>query len=329
MTHHLLQIALPVVLLASVAAPLATPLAAQARPNTQDAQTLLQTRPDLVAQLQQRIGTSGLTPEQVRARLKAEGYPETLLDGYLKGGIATPRDSLPGDDVLNAVRALGIADASDVEGLRQAINQNQRQQRTTRDAPKAQTGEQIFGLDVFRSVTSEFLPNIDGPVDAGYKIGPGDRLVLILTGDVELAHTLDVTREGAIVIPQVGQLSVASLTLGQLESLLYARLGKVYSGVKRGPDATTRFSISVARLRSNQVFVVGEAERPGSFRISSAGTALTALYSAGGPTDRGSLRAVSIRRGSKTIATRHDCTRSSRGSARTRFSTLRRTSTCH
>lgn len=311
MTHRLLRFALPVVLLAVVAAP----LAAQARPTAQDAQLLLQTRPDLVAQLQQRIGASGLTPEQVRARLKAEGYPETLLDGYLKGGTATGRDSLPGDDVLGAMRALGITDSRDVEGLREAINTYKRQQPhdpvTGLPVPASrQSGadttplnERIFGLDVFRSVTSEFLPNVDGPVDASYKIGPGDRLVLILTGDVELAHTLDVTREGSILIPQVGQLSVANLTLGQLESLLYARLGKVYSGVRRGGDATTRFSISVAKLRSNQVFVVGEAERPGSFRVSSAGTALSALYAAGGPTDRGSLRAIAIRRGGKTVAT--------------------------
>jgi polysaccharide export outer membrane protein len=325
MTYRLLRIALPALIVAQFAAPLTSPLAAQVRPTAQDAQTLLQTRPDLVAQLQQRIGASGLTPEQVRARLKAEGYPETLLDGYLKGGNATTRDSLPGDEVLNAVRALGITDSTDVEGLREAINKYQRAQRSMTgsagirsydpvtglpiaanrraDSLKTPLSERIFGLDVFRSVTSEFLPNVDGPVDAGYKIGPGDRLVLILTGDVELAHTLDVTREGSIVIPQVGQLSVANLTLGQLESLLYTRLGKVYSGVKRGADATTRFSISVAKLRSNQVFVVGEAERPGSFRISSAGTALSALYAAGGPTDRGSLRAISIRRGGKTIAT--------------------------
>ena len=43
---------------------------------------------------------------------------------------------------------------------------------------------------MFREATSLFLPNLDGPVDAGYRLGPGDHLVLILTGDVELAHSL-------------------------------------------------------------------------------------------------------------------------------------------
>src|SRR5919199_877378 len=56
------------------------------RPTAEQAQELLRTRPDLVQQLQQRLGASGLTPDQVRARLRAEGYPETLLDAYLPGG---------------------------------------------------------------------------------------------------------------------------------------------------------------------------------------------------------------------------------------------------
>jgi polysaccharide export outer membrane protein len=165
------------------------------------------------------------------------------------------------------------------------------------------SGYNIFGLEAFRSSTSRFEANLAGPVDANYKLGAGDQLVLILTGDVEAAHTLSVTREGFVVIPQVGQLHVANLTLGQLEDLLFSRLGRVYSGVRRGPGATTRFSISVAKLRSNQVWVIGEVERTGSQMISSAGTAMTALYAAGGPTANGSVRNIEIKRGGQTVST--------------------------
>jgi hypothetical protein len=96
---------------------------------------------------------------------------------------------------------------------------------------------ELFGISLFRNATSEFIPVMDGPVDPQYRLGPGDELVLILTGEVELAHTLPITREGFIVIPQVGQLSVANLTMAQLEDLLYARLSRSYSGVQRGADA--------------------------------------------------------------------------------------------
>jgi polysaccharide export outer membrane protein len=293
----------------------ARPVFAQ-RPTPAQAEELLRTRPDLVAQLRQRLAGSGLTPDQVRARLRAEGYPEDMLDPYLadaRGDTAVA----PSDSALVAARALGITDSTDlalapsrtrpvpIPAPLDTAALRARPGFSDTSAfvlPPRDSGYTVFGLNVFQGGTSQFDPNGAGPVDASYRLGPGDQLVLILTGDVELAHTLDVTREGFVVIPQVGQLYVANLTLGQLEDVLYSRLGRVYSGVRRG-GGTTRFSVSVSRLRSNQVFVVGDVVTPGSFRVSSAGTALTALYAAGGPALSGSLRAVEIRRGGNVVST--------------------------
>ena len=294
------------------------------RPTTEQARVLLQTRPDLVAQLRQRFATTGMTREQVHARLRAEGYPEDLLDPYLAG--ATGDAATPSDSVFQAVLALGITDSTDVSALQtmallgdttrrggvdslrwrlDSLRTRQDSLRFRQDSLrlKAQrdSGYVIFGLDVFRGATSQFQANVGGPVDASYRLGPGDRLVLILTGDVEASYQLDVTREGFVVVPQVGQIYVANLTLGQLEQLMGSRLSRVYSGVRGNNQGTTRYSISVARLRSNQVYVVGDVQRPGSYVVSSAGTALTALYAAGGPTVNGSLRRVEIRRGGRIV----------------------------
>ena len=173
---------------------------------------------------------------------------------------------------------------------------------TLRQRLDADSGFTIFGLETFRQQTNMFDANLSGPVDPSYQLGPGDRLVLILTGDVEQSYQLEVTREGFIVIPQVGQLFVNNLSLAQLEDLLFSRLGRVYSGVRRGPGATTRFYITPSRLSSNQIAVQGDVMRPGMHRISSAGTAMSALYAAGGPTDNGSLRRIQIRRAGRTVA---------------------------
>ena len=298
--------------------------------------------PALLQELRSRIMSSGLTPDQVRARLRAEGYPENLLDAYLGQGesVDAGQSAAAGsqDDIFNAVAALGIVDTVDALSLRcsaadindttvtaadtvnigrvQALARKAAIRRACADR-KARMGMSdsaqlrnavdsgfiIFGLNTFRENNSLFDPNLNGPVDANYRLGPGDRLSLILTGDVNAAYTLDVTREGFIVVPQAGQIYVANLTLGQLETILYTRLGRVYSGVRRGPGATTRFSISPVRLRSNQVFVLGEVLTPGSYRISSAATALSALYASRGPTDNGSLRDIQIKRAGKTIET--------------------------
>jgi polysaccharide export outer membrane protein len=285
------------------------------RPTPEQARALLSARPELIEQLRQRLANSGLTRDQIRARLRAEGYPEDLLDAYMPGAVGGA--DAPTSDLYSAVQQLGIADSADVSILRSIQDgvvdedslrlRDARRRRLQRadvadSMARADSGFNIFGLDVFRSSGTRFEPNLSGPIDANYKLGPGDRLVLILTGDVESSHTLDVTREGFIVIPQVGQISVANLTLGDLENVLYSRLGRVYSGVRRGPGATTRFSVSVARLRANQVFVLGDVERPGSYMVSSAGTAITALYAAGGPSANGSLRDVQIKRRDRLVS---------------------------
>ena len=309
-------------------------------PSPAQAQQMLQSNPALLQQLRQKIMTSGLTPDQVRARLRAEGYPETLLDAYLPGSSGGIDTTVSSEDVFSAISQLGIADTLEVDLLRCGISSDslvvsdtlpsglvdtltnkrrldqRRQQlrvrclaqqdsltRGTLKRVPADSGFTIFGLDFFRNATTQFDPNLAGPVDANYKIGPGDRLVLVLTGDVEQSYSLDVTREGFVVIPQVGQIFVNSLTMRELENLLYNRLGRVYSGVRRGAGATTHFYITPARLGSNQIFVTGDVLRPGSYRISSAGTALTALYAAKGPSDNGSLRRVLIRRGGTAVDT--------------------------
>src|SRR6476661_2483844 len=300
------------------------------KPTPEQARILLQTRPDLVQQLRERMLSSGMTPDQIRARLREEGYPENLLDAYMPGARS---DSIrPTPTVLRAIQELGIADSTELAngfttdtlgdsiGVRRPIFRRDTSLMSRIQSPfrpdtirdpiardsvlrlmtNPDSGFVIFGLDVFRSSTSQFQPNLAGPVDPNYRLGPGDRLVLILTGDVEQSYSLDVTREGFVVIPQVGQVYVNNLTLGDLERLLRARLGRVYSGVQSG---STRFSINVAKLRSNQVFVVGDVMRPGSYQVSSAGTALTALYAADGPTINGSLRTIEIRRGGRTVDT--------------------------
>src|SRR2546427_3334887 len=262
------------------------------QPSAAQVQQALAQQPGLADVLRQRIAQSGLTPEQIRSRLQASGYPTNLLDAYRGAAGAGQRVPTPGAQELAAVQALGLP-----TGPTNLLPVDTGLFVRRVAAPSA-----VFGVDVFRRTTTQFLPLLAGPVPADYKLGPADQLVLILTGDVELAYQLQVTREGFILIPQVGQVFVSNLTLDQLRDMLFARLGRVYSGVRR-TNPTTRFDISVANVRANQVYVVGEVGQPGAYQISSLGTVLTALYAAGGLTERADMRAVEVRRLSKTVAT--------------------------
>jgi protein involved in polysaccharide export with SLBB domain len=272
---------------------------AQNVPSPEEAARLLELarqNPAVAEQIRQRIRQSGLTPDQVRARLRASGYPEALLDAYL--GPAVPGQALPGALEVAGLQALGVPPIA-IGGDALALDTGFIRPRGDPLRPPSL----VFGVDVFRRTTTQFLPLLTGPAPPSYRLGPGDVLVLILTGAVENAYTLPVTREGFIVIPGAGQVHVANLTLAELREVLYTRLGRVYSSISRAPDAKTRFHASVATVRAIQVYVVGEVAQPGAYQTSALATVLSALYAAGGITERANLRRIALRRADSAVAT--------------------------
>jgi len=273
----------------------------------EQARAILQSRPDLAQQVRERIAASGLTPEQIRLRLGAAGYPEDLLDDYMPGAGASGDSSraaaVPTGSTVDALRSLGVVSARAADSLMPKDSTAAILKEIRDDSLAQGKGLQVFGLEVFRRRTREFAPALAGPIDPGYVLGPGDLLVLVITGDVEKSQSMEVNREGFVMVQQVGQIQVANLTLGQATDLFYSRLARVYSGMGRGPNARTRFQLSVGKIRAVQVYVSGDVARPGLYQASGAGTVLSALYSAGGPTARGSFRKIEVRRGSELLGT--------------------------
>lgn len=263
------------------------------------------------SEIMERLRQSGLTRAQARARLQQAGYDPGLADQYFN---ALESGAVPvGDADQSFVQALGAIGVS-TEGLGvypdsltpAALDSLLRADSLTAEElaeDSAIAASDVFGMELFRRTRTDLQPVQFGPVGPNYRIGPGDQLHLVLTGDVEQAYVIDVTREGNIFIPDAGQISVNGLTLAQLEDVLYQRLGRVYSGISRSPNATTRFSVSLGRLRANQVFITGEVRRPGSYDVSSVATAFNALYLAGGPDETGSFRAIDILRGGERVGT--------------------------
>lgn len=263
----------------------------------------------------ERLRRSGLSRDEARRRLREAGYDPDLLDPYFdrlgrrgEAAGAGEAEGLPtGGPFVQALSDLGLLTPGMVGG-----EDGRDAGRRLRPGPRPDTGErvrpdtapgaeQVFGRAVFARSTDQFEAIRTGPVDSGYRLGPGDHLVLVITGDVEQAYTLEVTREGFIVIPDVGRVSVNGLTLSQLRDVLFQRLGEVYSGVRRGEGQSTFFNVSLGELRTNQVFLIGEVERPGSYQVSSVSTVFNALYAAGGPTRLGSFRRVKVRRGGEVV----------------------------
>ncbi|MGB1658211.1 MAG: SLBB domain-containing protein [Longimicrobiales bacterium] len=247
------------------------------------AQQLLRDNPELV---RQRLRESGLTDAEIRARLSAMGYPASALDAFLSGGPMGPNSTFD-PRAIAALESLGVVieGADGLEVVRTV---------TGLDAPsETRASSPVFGHDVFRRATSRFQPLLSGPVSDQYRLGPGDRVLLLLTGEAELAHDLEVTREGFVVVPEVGRVSVANLTMAEVRTLFRERLAGFYSGIRRG---TTSVSLTITELRTIQIYVVGEVEQPGAYQLSSVATVTNALYAANGPTLLGNLRDIRVRR---------------------------------
>jgi protein involved in polysaccharide export with SLBB domain len=264
------------------------------------AQEELQSNPEMQRRLAEAIANSGLSQEQLRSRLRAAGYDESLLDSYMATPGRTQRGALglPGlRGEIDAVRELGLVAETEADSLLALIDSVQLQQPVAAlDSSQFMIdGLVIFGMDVFVARSTRFMPDRATPVPDTYRLGPGDRLALILAGDVEEAHSLEVSRDGFIVVPAVGTVYVAGLNLAEARELLFRRLSRVYSGIRR-TGGSTRFDVSVSRQRSVQIYVAGEARRPGGYVLSAGSTPMMALYAAGGPTRNGSLRRLEVRR---------------------------------
>jgi protein involved in polysaccharide export with SLBB domain len=151
-----------------------------------------------------------------------------------------------------------------------------------------------FGADVFltRGLASREIP-IDLPVGPDYVVGPGDSLTVSLWGGVSQSFTRAIDREGKIMLPEAGEIVVAGLSLEKAEELMRNALMQQFKNVK--------VSVSVARLRTVRIYVVGDVQRPGAYDISALSTALNALYAAGGPTSVGSLRTIRHYRGKELL----------------------------
>ena len=151
-----------------------------------------------------------------------------------------------------------------------------------------------FGSDVFRNGTGNLdqLP-MDVPAGPDYIVGPGDGLSIDLWGGISQRLRRVVDREGKVGLPEIGGIQVAGKSLGDVQRLVQAALRSQFRDVQA--------DVSLSRLRTVRVYVVGDVESPGAYDVSSLSTPLNALHEAGGPTSRGSLRTLKHYRGKELI----------------------------
>jgi polysaccharide biosynthesis/export protein len=150
-----------------------------------------------------------------------------------------------------------------------------------------------FGYDLFAGSPSTFAPATDVPVPSEYVVGPGDTIQLQLIGNNQGRYNLVVGRDGRVNFPELGPIAVSGRRFEEVRADLEARVGEQMIG--------TQASISIGELRSIRVFVLGDAETPGSYTVSGLSTITNALFVSGGVKKGGSLRNIELKRVGRTV----------------------------
>ena len=152
-----------------------------------------------------------------------------------------------------------------------------------------------FGYDLFEGVPSTFAPVSDIQVPADYIIGPGDTLVVQLYGNEPRTYELTVERDGRINFPKLGPVAVSNMTFDSARATIEEQVARQLIG--------THVSVTMGALRSIRVFVLGDAEKPGSYTVSGLSTMTNALFVSGGVKKIGSLRNIQLKRDGRLITT--------------------------
>jgi protein involved in polysaccharide export with SLBB domain len=233
------------------------------------------------------LGTSGSLGLSANSGLSS-------TDGNEQRG-AGPRSTTGGEprSAKSVQNSRNITDVPD--GLHRPAPYNLRSLRDLyTQVPDSSQDLKRFGSDVFvsRGVTSGPVRSsplsaampLDVPLGPDYVLGPGDELSISIWGGISQVLTRLVDREGRIMLPEAGQIQIAGLTLDRAQGLIDGALQRQFRNA--------HVAVTLARLRTLRIYVVGDVQRPGAYDVNSLSSPLTALSAAGGPTAVGSLRVM-------------------------------------
>ena len=166
---------------------------------------------------------------------------------------------------------------------------------------KFQNDQSIFGSELFTSNSLVFEPNLRIPAPVGYVLGPDDELIISVYGFSEKKYNVTINESGEIYIPNVGPVYISGLSIEEASERIKNKLAStIYKAINTGK---TKVQVTLGKIRSIRVTVIGEAKKPGTFTVSSLTTLYNILYLCGGPSTMGSYRNIQVIRGNKVKTT--------------------------
>lgn len=158
----------------------------------------------------------------------------------------------------------------------------------------------VYGSEFFNQTSIKFEPNFSGATPKGYVLGPGDEVIVLVTGLNETSVRSKISPDGNLQIPYAGVIYVNGFTIEQATSIIRSRLTKIYPAINSGQ---TKLTVNLGATRSIRITITGDVKTPGSYTLSSLSTVYNALYNSGGPTNNGSLRYIELIRANRLYRT--------------------------
>ncbi len=232
----------------------------------------------------QRATSSGLSEDQVYQILSSKGLPQEEIEKLKKRissislNSTTPAGPVR-EKVVKAPARTANPDAGSIP--MEVFNKD----------------SAIFGSELFSASSMVFEPNLRIATPSNYILGPDDEVIINVFGFSEQTYNLTVNQEGNIYIPNLGPIYVSGFSIEQAESKIRSKMAAtIYKAIRNGQ---TRVQISLGKIRSIHVTVIGEARKPGTYTVSSLTTLFNLLYLAGGPSEMGSFRNIELIRGNQ------------------------------
>jgi protein involved in polysaccharide export with SLBB domain len=161
----------------------------------------------------------------------------------------------------------------------------------------------LFGSDLFfqKNRKLSFEPSLNQATPKNYVLGPGDLIYVDIYGESEKYYEATINPEGSILLDNIGLIAVSGKTIEAAEGIIKNRVATFYTGLS-GSNPKTFLQVSLGNVKTIKVHILNEVRLPGTFTLSAFSTVFNALYAAGGPSDKGTLRAIQLIRNNKKIA---------------------------
>jgi polysaccharide export outer membrane protein len=234
----------------------------------------------------QEMQKRGLTEEQVEVMAKARGYSNSdiakLRERITRIKTGTTKS---GSDTLNVT-------------VRQQLEEVSERAEVQVETSQPVVVDELYGTSIFRNKALNFAPNLRIPTPPNYVLGTGDELRASITGYAAKDYSLLVTEEGTIKLEHFAPIYVNGMTVTEAKAKIKQRLGTLYAGLNSG---ALNLDLTLAKVKSIKVTVIGEVAHPGTYTVSSLATLFNVLYQSGGPSKIGSFRNIQLLRNNKVI----------------------------